>query len=54
VKREPIVGGGIRRLRASAGVEETGGDKDQEATFQHAGWITAREQSDPERGTRFL
>jgi hypothetical protein len=37
VKRELIVGGGIRRLRESAGVEETGGDKDQEATFQHAG-----------------
>jgi hypothetical protein len=36
VKREPIVGGGIRRLRESAEVEETGGDKDQEATFQHA------------------
>jgi hypothetical protein len=28
---------GIRQLRVSAGVEETGGDKDQESAFQQAG-----------------
>jgi hypothetical protein len=37
VKREPIVDGGIRRLRASVGVEETGGDKDRETASLHTG-----------------
>jgi hypothetical protein len=37
VEREPIVVGGIRQLRASVGVEETGGDKVHEASFQHSG-----------------
>jgi len=36
-QRELIVVGGIRQLRASAGVEETSGDKDQESAFQHGG-----------------
>jgi hypothetical protein len=36
-ERELIVDGGIRQLRASVDVEETGGDKDQESEFQHDG-----------------
>ena len=37
VKREPIVHGGIRQLRESAGVEETVGNKVCEMAFQHVG-----------------
>jgi len=37
VKRELIVVGGSRLLRASVGVAETSGDKGREATFQHVG-----------------
>jgi hypothetical protein len=37
VKREPIVVRGIRQLRESVGVEETGGNKVAEASSQHAG-----------------
>jgi hypothetical protein len=37
VKRESIVVGGFRQLRESVGVEETGGNKVAEASFQHAG-----------------
>jgi hypothetical protein len=36
-ERELIVDGGIRQLRASVGVEEAGGDKDQRSAFQHVG-----------------
>jgi len=52
-ERNPIVGGGIRQLRVSVGVEETG-DERPERRRPERRWITAREQSDPERGTRFL
>jgi hypothetical protein len=37
VEREPIVVGGIRQLRESVGVEETGGDKDRETAPRHTG-----------------
>jgi len=36
-EREPIVGGGIRLLRESVGVEETGGDKVRATTPRHVG-----------------
>jgi hypothetical protein len=37
VEREPIVVGGIRQLRESVGVEETGADKDRETASRHTG-----------------
>jgi hypothetical protein len=53
VERELIVVGGIRQLRASAGVEETGGDKAREVAF--VTWVANREGAGgPERGARFL
>jgi hypothetical protein len=37
VESEPIVVGGTRQLRASAGVEETEGNKTRKAAFSSAG-----------------
>jgi hypothetical protein len=43
-EREPIVAGGTRQLRASAGVGETGGDKTAVIGVTARRWMTAREQ----------
>jgi len=51
-ERELIVVGGSRQLRVSVGVSETDGDKDRAATSLARRWMTAREQSGPERGAR--
>jgi hypothetical protein len=53
VERELIVVGGIRPLRVSVGVEETGGDKAREVAF--AKRVANRvEASGLERGARLL
>jgi hypothetical protein len=52
-ERELIVVGGIRPPRASAGVEETGGDKAREVASRKL--VADRvEAGGPERGARFL
>jgi hypothetical protein len=53
VERESIVVGGIRQLRESVGVEETGGDKVWEASSSTS--VDDRKGAcGPERGARFL
>jgi hypothetical protein len=52
-EREPIVVGGIRLLRESVGVEETGGDKVREVASSTP--VDDRKGAcGPERGARFL
>ena len=53
MERELIVVGGIRLLRVSVGVEETGGDKAREVAFVKR--VANREGAGGlERGARFL